>query len=430
MAEKIKTKYLIIGNSAGGVGGASGIREVDGEGKLVMVSQEAYPAYSRPLIAEHLASGCSLERMLYCAPDFYEKNKIETIYRSQAKKLDVQRQTVALSDGTKISWEKLLLSVGGLPIVPKTPGMELKGVFTFMTLDDAKNISSYLNGYRGRVVVIGGGLIGMSVSEALRQRGVQVTVVELKDYILNTILDAEAGALAAKAVTKAGVGLITGHTVAEINGDGDGEVVGVTLDDKSYIPCRVVIMAIGVRPNLPLTAGTGMKVNRGILVNRHMETSISGIYACGDCAEAYDFVAQDGRLTPIWLNAHIGGRVAGRNMAGAVTDYAGGTVMNSLEYFGLEMVSAGLPAPPDSSYEVLKGADASVYRKLILKDGRIMGMIFAGNIEKTGVVFSLMRDRVDVSGFKQLLVTEVLNIAALPKEIWQAKLRVPALPKS
>ncbi|MFH0846734.1 MAG: FAD-dependent oxidoreductase [Chloroflexota bacterium] len=427
MAENMETKYLIIGNSAGGVGGASGIREFDDKGRLVMVSGEAHPAYSRPLIAEHLAAGCSLERMLYRAPDFYEKNKIETIYR-RVEKLDTAGKAALLDDGTRISWEKLLLAVGGLPIVPKTPGMELKGVFTFMTLEDARSISSYLTD--GRVVVIGGGLIGMSVSEALVKRGAQVSVVELKDYILNTILDAEAGALAANAVIEAGVELITGHTVAAVNGDSDAKVTGVTLDDKRYIPCHMVIMAIGVRPNLQLANGTGIKVNRGILVDRHMATSIPGIYACGDCAEAYDFVTGSDRLTPIWPNAHIGGMVAGRNMAGAVTEYAGGTVMNSLEYFGLEMVTAGLPFPPDSSYEVLKGADSGVYRKLILKGGKIIGLIFAGNIEKSGVVFSLMRDRVDVSNFKKLLVESELNLAALPREIWQAKLKVPAAQKS
>ncbi len=426
MADKISAKYLIIGNSAGGIHGAIGIREADDTGSIVMVSEEPYPAYSRPLISEHLSENFPLARMLYRSPDFYEKNRIKTFFGNPVMKLDVKGHTAELKDRTVVAWGKLLLATGGLPIILKMPGIEKKGVFSFITLNDAKSIKEYINGSSGRAVVIGGGLIGMSVSEALNKLGVPVTVVELKDYILNAILDAEAGALAIKPVIKAGVNIITGHTVAEITGDADGRVSGVTLDDKSYIPCKLVIMAIGVRPNIELTQGTGIKVNRGILVDKHMETNIPGIYACGDAAEAYDFVYGSDRLTPIWPNASIEGRVAGMNMAGMTNEYPGGTAMNSLKYFGLEMVTAGLVSPPDATFEVVKKVTGSTYRKLILKDGRILGMVFAGNIEKAGIVFGLMKDKINVNAFKNLLVAEELNIAALPKEIWQAKIKVPA----
>ena len=264
----------------------------------------------------------------------------------KVEQLDIGERTVRLESGRKIGWEKLLLATGGQPIVPQIEGTSRKGVFIFITLDDAKAIDQYLSHRVQRAVVIGGGLIGVSVTEALVKRGIKVTIVEMKERILNTILDEEASALAEERLKQAGVEIITGHTVAAVSSYYlSGEVTGVTLDDGIPIPCELVIVAIGVQPRTELVAGTGIKVNRGIVVDRHMATSSANVYACGDVAEAYDFIYGENRLTPIWPNAYLGGRVAGFNMAGVPTEYPGGTAMNSLKYFGLAIVSAGMVRP-------------------------------------------------------------------------------------
>ena len=418
-----RVKYVIIGNSAGGIGAAEAIREKDKAGSLLIISEEPYPAYSRPLISEYLSEGCSLERMLYRPADFYEKNDIQTIYGNKTTRLDTAERTVELADGQKIAWEKLLLATGGTPIIPPMEGMERRGVFSFISLDDAKAIDSYLKG-SDRAVVIGGGLIGVSVTEALKKRGVRVTIVEMKDRILNVMLDEETSALEENVLKEAGVNIINGHTVSRINGN--ETVTGVTLDDGQDIPCNLLVMAIGVRPRIELTADTGIKTNRGILVDRHMATSEPDVYACGDAAEAYDFVYNENRLTPIWPNAYIGGRTAGFNMAGIPTDYPGGTAMNSLKYFGVDVVSAGIATPPDDSYEVVKRQNGKTSHKVILKDGLVVGLVFAGNIDKSGVVFSLMKDKVDVREFKDALVSDDFSLAALPEDIWRKRLAIPA----
>ena len=423
----VKAKYLIIGNSAGGIAAAEAIREMDKAGEITIISDEPYPAYSRPLISEYLAKRCPLERMLFRPADFYEKNNIRTFLGKKAQHLDIDKHIVELESGEKIRWEKLLLATGGLPIVPEIEGIGLKGVFTFTKLDDAKAIDEFLSHYgiKVRAIVIGGGLIGVGVTEALVKRGIEATIVEMKERILNTILDEEGSTLEEKTLTEAGVEIITGHTVGKIGSYLPGEATGVNLDDTRPIPCELVIVAIGVRPRLDLAIGTGIKVNRGIVVDRRMSTSNPEVFACGDVVEAHDFIYGENRLTPIWPNAYMGGRVAGFNMAGVPTEYSGGTAMNSLKYFGLAVASAGMVNPPDDSYEVISNRYDHMYKKVVLKDGLVVGMVFAGDIEKSGVVFSLMKDRVEVERFKQALVAEDFSLASLPEEMWRARLGMP-----
>jgi NAD(P)H-nitrite reductase large subunit len=425
---KNKVKYLIIGNSAGGIGAAEAIRELDKRGTLAIVSDEPYPAYSRPLISEYLAERCPLEKMLFRPADFYGNNNIETFLGRKAKWLDIDEHIIELESGERISWKKLLLATGGLPIVPQIKGAEMEGVFTFTTLDDAKAIDRFLDEFPKRplkAVVIGGGLIGVSVTEALVKRGIRVTIVEMKERILNTILDEEASALEEENLKQFGVEIITGHTVAEVSSYSGGAVTSVTLDDSRPIPCDLVIVAIGVVPRTELVSGNRIKVNRGIVVDRYMATSSPDVYACGDAAEAYDFIYGENRLTPIWPNAYLGGRVAGFNMAGISTQYPGGTAMNSLKYFGLDVVSAGIVNPPDDGYEVLSKKDKNIYRKVVLKGGKVVGMVFGGNIEKSGIILSLMKDKVNVDGFNQALVAFDFGLVSLPEEIWRPQLEMP-----
>ncbi len=428
MVKTQKIKYLIIGNSAGGICAAEAIREVDEKGTIMIVSDEPYPAYSRPLISEHLAEGYPLERMLFRPPDFYEKNNIRTVLGREVTGLDITGQTAVLEGGGKVNWEKLLLATGGVPIFPRMEGSDREGVFTFTTLDDARAIDAFLNrqaGRRVRSVVIGGGLIGVSVTEALVKRGVDITIVEMKDRVLNTILDEEASAIMESVLKQASIEIITDNTVSRINGYLPAEVAGVTLADGTALPCEMVVVAIGVQPRTALVADTGIEVNRGIVVDRTMATSVPGIYACGDVSEAYDFVFGENRLSPIWPNACAGGRVAGFNMAGVSAEYQGGTAMNSIKYFGVSIVSAGMSAQPDDSCQVIIARQDDMYRKVVIKDGRIVGMVISGDIEKSGIIYNLMKEKIDVRAFHEVLVADDFGLASLPEELWRSKLAVP-----
>jgi NAD(P)H-nitrite reductase large subunit len=416
----LRTEYLIIGNSAGGIGAAEAIRETDKKNSITIVSDEPYPAYSRPLISEYLACERTAEEMLFRPADFYSRNNIDLMPGKSVKSLDFPRRLVELDSGEKITWKKLLLATGGVPIIPKMKGVNKKGVFKFLTLDNAKAIDKFLKDY-SRAVVIGGGLIGVSVSEALTKRGVSVTIIEMKDRVLNTILDERASAIAEEMLTEAGIRVIVNNTVSEVIGE--NTVEGVVLDSGETIPCDLVVIAIGVLPRTGLVQGTKIKVNRGIVVDRYMATSFPDVYSCGDVAEAYDFVLDTNRLTPIWPNAYIGGRVAGSNMAGAKKEYLGGTAMNSVNYFGLHVTTAGIVNPPDvNNYEVITRNQDGIYQKVMLSDGLIVGMVFVKDIEKSGMIFGLMRDKVNVSDFKDALLADDFGLACLPEELWRERL--------
>jgi len=419
-AKLLGTKYLIVGNSAGGIGAAEAIREVDKDGAITIVSDEPYLSYSRPLISKYLSKERTFKGMLFRPLDFYTRNNINTMLGKKVKSLGLSERIAELDCGEHIVWEKLLIATGGMPIVPKIGGTEKRGVFTFTTLNDARAVDEFIES-SPRAVVIGGGLIGISVTEALKKRGLKVAVVEMKGKILNTILDEQASTMAEKTLEQAGVKVITGRTVAEITGR--EAVKGVVLDSGEEISCNLVVMAIGVLPRTELALGTEIKVNRGIVVNRHMAASYPDVYACGDVAEAYDIIYCANRLIPIWPNAYIGGRVAGLNMAGVDAEYQGGTAMNSLNYFGLDIAAAGIAIPPDSDgYELMSKESNGTYQKIVLKHDFIAGMVFVGDIEKSGIVFSLIRDRVQVSSFKKGLLSDKFGLVSLPKEIWQKRL--------
>jgi len=419
----MQTKYLIIGNSAGGIGAAEAIRQVDKEGVLTMVSEEPYPAYSRPLISKYLAKERTLEGMLFRRSDFYDQNNILLLSGKRVTHLDIDSQTASLDDDEQITWEKLLLAVGGRPIFPEMKGSDKTGVFTFTSLDDAKAIDRFLDNKK-KAVVIGGGLIGISATEALVRRGLDVSVVEMKERILNTILDREASSMAEEVLQEAGIRIVTGHTVVEVSGK--VSVERATLDNGETLPCDLLLVAIGVLPRCELALDVKLEMDRGIVVDHHMATNHPDVYACGDAAQAYDFVYRENRLSPIWPNAYIGGRTAGFNMAGIATEYPGGTAMNSLNYFGVDIASAGMPtAPDDGGYEVISKQEGSTYQKVILKDNIIVGMAFVENIEKSGIVFGLMRDRINVESFKQALLADDFGLAFLPRSSWQGQLEGP-----
>jgi len=415
------TKYVIIGGSAGGIGAVEAIREVDPIGTLTVISDETVPQYSRPMISEYVSREATLDAMKYRGNQFWNDNSVQVLTGRTATKIDFAKKQVELDSGEQIDYEKLLIATGGKPFVPRIDGGEKDGVFTFTELSSAKGIEAKLKKSKS-AVVIGGGLIGVSASEALVKRGLKVTLVELKNDILNLILDKTASEIAENVLTEAGVTVITGQSVQRILGRNDNEtsVGGVVITNGKKIPCDLVVVAIGVIPRIELVKETQLKVNRGIVVDRSMRTNIPDVFACGDVAEAYDFLIDGNRLLPLWPLAHLGGRVAGHNMAGKKTEYEGGTVMSSLKYFNLPIIAVGNVNPDDTTdYELLVELkpEKTVYKKILLKDGKIVGFIFLGDLERAGIFFRLLKCHVDVSEIKDTLLSEEFGIVTLPEQL-------------
>jgi NAD(P)H-nitrite reductase large subunit len=417
------TKYVIIGGSAGGIGAIEAIREEDKKGTITVISEEKVPQYSRPMISEYVSKEATLDEMKYRDDQFWKNNNVRVLNGITAKKIDFKTKQVEIDSGDKIHYDKLLIATGGKPFVPRMEGGEKKGVFTFTELSSAEDIESKVVQSKN-AVVIGGGLIGVSVSEALVKRGIKVTLVELKDNILNLILDKMASKMAEAVITKAGVIIITGQTVQRIIGrkDDPTKVGGVVMTDNTEIPCDLVIVAIGVVPRTELVKDTPLKISRGIMVDRFMRTSIPDVFACGDVAEAYDFLIDKNRLLPLWPLAYLGGRVAGLNMTGKKIEYEGGTIMSSLKYFELPIIAVGDINPQNMiGYDELVELkpEKTIYKKILLKNNIIVGFIFLGEIEKAGILFRLLKNHVDVSEIKDNLLSEDFGIVTLPQNVRQ-----------
>jgi len=413
----LRTKYLIIGNSAGGIGAVEAIREADERGPITILSDEAHPAYSRPLLPYYLSGERPREKLLFRPPDFYDEKGVTALLGRKAVRLDVGGRRVWLEDGEEILWEKLLLATGGTPNVS---GMEGARIFTFNTLDDAARLDDALNRGARRAVVIGAGLIGVGVAQALRKRGVEVTLVARSPRVLSLILDEAASALAAAALASGGIKIVTGSGGEKVEREGRE----VALGRGERIPCDLVVVARGVLPRSGLAREAGIKVNRGIVVNRYMETDAPDIYACGDAAEAYDFIYGENRLNPLWPNAYIGGRTAGHNMAGLAREYPGGAGMTALRCFGLPIIAVGMTNPEDG-FEVLSRSDGNTYRKFVLREGKIKGMILVGKVGKAGLLLRLIREEVEVDRFREALVSEDFGLALLPEGLRRRVLEVP-----
>jgi NAD(P)H-nitrite reductase large subunit len=247
-------------------------------------------------------------------------------------------------------------------------------------------------------------------------------MVELQDKILSLILDPTASEMVENVIRKAGVTVATGQTVKSIVGkpENDKVVGGAVLTSGEQVQCDVVIIAIGVIPRTELVAGTDVKTNRGILVDKTMRTNVQDVYASGDVAEAYDFVYGENRLLPLWPLAQLEGKVAGYNMAGKNADYPGGTAMSSLKYFGIPVISIGVANPKDpDAYEsiVRHEPERSLYKKIVLKDNQIVGVTLVNGIEKAGVLFHLMKNGVNVKKLKHELVADDFCLATLPRSL-------------
>lgn len=414
-------RHVIVGNSVAAVGAIEAIRQTDRTNPITVVADEPQHVYARPLISHLLGGQVDDSRMYYRPPDFYERYQVETMLGIEVTQVQTAERRLMLAGGGTLAYDRLLITTGGRPFVPSLPGTDLEGVFTFTRWSDARNIERYLKKNRVEsAVVVGGGLIGLKTTEALMERHVRVTVVELADRILSISFDRTASRMAETLLRKARTEIRTGTSVVEIT-ERDGRVDTAVLRDGERVQCDVVVFAIGVRPNVGLiTPESGIHVKRGIVVDRRMRTSVRDVYAAGDCVEAYDLLLGVDRPIAIWPNAYRQGYVAGSNMAGVEKEYAGSFPMNSVEVCGVPTISVGLTDPQEEpeSYETLVYIDreAPTYKKLVMRDNRLVGAICVGNIDRAGIYTGLIRTRTDISAFKDHLLSGNFGMISLPRE--------------
>ena len=403
--------YVIIGGSAAGVTAVETIRKQDKKSSITLISDEEFPLYSRCLLTYLIARTIDEDRLYVKDKNFYKDNDIKTYLGKKAVSIDPKKKSVSLEGGTKVSYDKLLIATGATPKSVDVPGIDKKGVRTLRRIDDARTIINMLDKVK-KVAVLGGGLIGLRDAYALRQREIGLAVVVKSPQVLSQMVDMDAAKIIASLLEKNGIKIMTGVAAKEIIGD--KSVEGILLDNGERLACQLVIIGKGVKPNTELASTCGLKVEDGIVVNEFLQTSDKDIFAAGDVAETYDIARESKRINALWPCAIEQGEVAALNMLGKKKAYDGSLSMNSIDFFGLASISMGITRPKEEKkYEIISRTGENLYKKFILKDNKIVGMVLVGDIRSAGIVSALIKNKIDVSSIKDILLDDNFDYAKI-----------------
>ena len=381
------SKYVIIGNGVAAAGCIEGIRSVDTQGDITVISAEKHPVYSRPLISYYLEGKTTLEKMNYRSADFYEKNGAELVYET-AKKIDAEKSAVTFGK-TMEKYDKLCIAAGSSPFVPPMDGLDsVKNKFTFLTMDDSLALEKVLK-KDSRVLIVGAGLIGLKCAEGILERVGSVTVCDLADRVLSSILDSECAEVMQKHLEKHGMKFLLSDSVQKFDKD------KALMKSGETVEFDILVLAVGVRANTQLAKDAGAEVGRGIVIDTHMKTSLDNIYAAGDCSEGYDSSIDGNRVLAILPNAYMQGFCAGVNMAGGEKSITDAIPMNSIGFFGLHCVSAGSYFA-EGEGEIFEEKKCGGIKRLYIKDGRLTGYIIIGDVTGAGIYTRIVREKTDL----------------------------------
>ena len=403
-------RYVIIGGSAAGISAVEAIRSVDRTSEMELFSGEHTPLYSRVLLSYYIAEILSKEELSFRPLDFFKDNNVTAHLGQKVQTISPDTKSIRTEDGKDHPYDKLLIATGSSAKLLDIPGVDKQGVFAMRNLEHAQGIIRHL-GKTTPLCILGGGLIGMRVGYALSIRGYKVKLIIKSSGVLSQMLDEEASRIVQSRMQEHGIDVKTDRDAVEIVGK--ESVEGIVLDNGERVDCQLVVIGKGVDPNVKLVSSTQIKVNEGIITDEHMKTNIPDIYAAGDVAETYDICWERIGVNALWPCAFEQGRIAGLNMAGRKTQYGGSFRMNSLDIYGLPVISMGITRPGGSGYQQFQRETKETYRKLVLKDGRIVGAILVGQVQKAGILTTLLKKKVNVTDYVSFLMSDRLNFADL-----------------
>ena len=385
------TQYVVIGNGVAAVGCIEGIRKEDAAGKIIVISKEPHPVYCRPLISYYLEGKTNLERMAYRDKNFDERMECEVLYGKKAVQIDPSTKQIALNDDTVIPYDKLCIATGSSPFVPPFTGLEsVEQKHSFMTIDDMLELEASIN-ENSDVLIVGAGLIGLKCAEGLKDRVSSITICDLADRVLSSILDADCAAIMQKHLEQNGINFMLNDSAISFDKN------TAFMKSGKTVRFDVLVLAVGVRANTSLIKGIGGEVNRGILISNKMETSIPDIYAAGDCTEGEDISFHDKRVLAILPNAYMQGNCAGINMAGGSSVFDKGIPMNSIGFFGLHAMTAGSYYTAEQGCELYEEKSEGTLKRLFTSGDYLTGFILIGATERAGIYTSLIRERIPLS---------------------------------
>ncbi|GFN34241.1 NAD(P)/FAD-dependent oxidoreductase [Tepidimicrobium xylanilyticum] len=385
------TKYLIIGNGIAGLSAAKEIRNNDSESSIIMISSEPYHTYYRIKLTEYISKDFEETELLVNKDSWYEERDIKVQLNKIVETIDVEDQKIRLDDGTEIKYEKLLIATGSRPFIPPIAGKYKKGVLALRTLKDLKYIKNYFNKCNN-ITVIGGGLLGLEAAWSLTKLGKNVSIVEFAPYLLPKQLDEElANKLKDKLVRK-GFNIYLSSAADEILGK--EQVDGILLNNGQILKSDGVLFSVGIRPNIDLVRDTPIAFDKGVIVNKYLETNIENIYAAGDVIEL------DGRIIGLWTSANEQGKIAGANMSGKTLEYTEPKLFTSLILDDIKLFSVGDVKNFDRVYEYMEG---DIHHKIFANNDRITGGILFGDIRDMSKLKKAVDERMDMKSYTNLL---------------------------
>ncbi len=399
MAPHRRQRLVLVGN------GMAGMRMIDevlardrDRFEIEVIGAEPHPNYNRILLSSVLAGEKEINEIVLHSRDWYEKSGINLTTGEAVVTLDPDARTVTAASGRTIAYDKLVLATGSRPIVPPVPGLELPGVCAFRNIADLE-LMRRASRRGGRAVVVGGGLLGLEAAFGLRRRGMAVTVLHLMQTLMERQLDEAAGLLLQRDLEKSGVSVLTkAHTEAIVGG---ARAEAVQLADGRELAADLVVFAVGVRPNIDLARSAGVEVNRGIIVDDFMATSEPDIFAVGECVEHRGQTF--GLVGPLWEQARVCAAVLIGDMP---APYAAPTPHTSLKVTGIDVFSAGVLAARDDGDEeiTLRDAGSGQYKKLVARDGRLVGAILYGEIADGPWFAELIESKRNITPFRDGLI--------------------------
>lgn len=404
-------KYVIIGNGAAAIGAIEGIRSKDVKGEITLISKENCISYSKPQLYKILNKN-EIDNISYRNEEFYTKNNVSTILGKYINLIDFNKKSVFLNDD-EIIYDKLLIATGAKANIPSIKGFEGE-IYSFTNIDEAMKLKESISN-KNKIVILGGGLIGVKLSEYLHKMGKEVTLIVSSNGVLSSLGDEKISEILNKEIIEKGVKLLLATKVLEVKKD--GKKIEIKLD-KELVICDAIVSCKGVKPDISIFDKTNLSVNHGIKVDEHMRTNIEDVFAAGDVTEVYNSFEDKYCNIPILPNAFNGGYCAGVNMAGG--DYKTDTVypMNSLQIFDIQMITMGL-LKSSGKDEVLSLFDANkkIYRKLVLRNGKLIGAALLGEIDRAGIINNIIRSGIDISPIKDELLNKKINFYALPRNV-------------
>jgi NADPH-dependent 2,4-dienoyl-CoA reductase/sulfur reductase-like enzyme len=402
----MKYDYLIIGSGIAGYNALKELLQLKPNSKIIMVSSDKYYPYDRPpLSKDYLRGKLEKDMLFFESDDFYKRDNLEVILNKSVERIDTGSKEAILSDGNTISFNKALITTGGRPRKLNIPGSE--NALYLRTLDDSDKIREAASKSKN-ALIIGAGFIGVEVASSLTTLGVKTTVVEVMPYIWNTFVDEKVSRVIQQYLESKGISFILNDSLKEIQGK------NAITSNSRRLETDMLLIAVGITPNVELAKESGIQVDNGIIVNEYLETSAKDIYAAGDIANIFD--PREGRRKRIehWNNAEYTGKLAARNMAGNGEAY---NFISSIwsDIFDIHIESAGETRNYDEY--VIRGKFESQrprFSVIYLKGGTIKGYLAINrNVKEIVALNKLIQKQVEVSSKKDKLVEESFDLQKL-----------------